>query len=154
MCQEWVARLFDHPVYLVMFILILTSIHVSFNIFHPFHRGMITVSYQCLNCVLKTNNHHSANVSTIHLNTLSKFPDLSLLVGALRVTRIDVLPLSSWESKCEWERMFTLHIQDLAVTVTRAIHDVSNLIVLTTNTATALFNFNISPAVTDRIQLI
>jgi len=50
---------------------ILTSIHISFNILHPFHRRMVTVSYQCLNCILKTNNlvvtckkihHHSTNV--------------------------------------------------------------------------------------------
>lgn len=65
--------------FLVMLMLILTSIHVSFNILHPFHRRMVTVSYQGLNCVLKTNNtgvicnqmcHRSADTLVIHLHTL------------------------------------------------------------------------------------
>lgn len=64
---------------IVKLLLILTSIHVSFNILHPFHRRMVTVSYQGLNCVLKTNNtgvicnqmcHSSANTLVIHLYTL------------------------------------------------------------------------------------
>jgi len=64
---------------LVMLMLILTSIHVSFNILHPFYRRMVTVSYQGLNCVLKTNNtgvigkqmcHSSANILIIHLHAL------------------------------------------------------------------------------------
>lgn len=103
-------------------LLILTSIHVSFNIFHPFHGGVVTVSYQCLNCVLKTNNsaickhQKSANILTIHLNNLFKFPDLSILVSALHMTRTGVLPLSSWELQQEWDEMFALHIQDEILT--------------------------------------
>lgn len=45
--------------FLLRLMLILTSIHVSFNILHTFHRGMVTVSYQCLNCVLKINNAYA-----------------------------------------------------------------------------------------------
>jgi hypothetical protein len=56
--------------------LLLTSIHVSFNILHTFHGGMVTVSYQCLNCVLKINNAYASKYiitlkySDKHLNIL------------------------------------------------------------------------------------
>jgi hypothetical protein len=49
--------------------------------------------------------------------------------------------------------MFNMDIQDRAAAVTSAIRNISNHFALTTNTATALFNLYISPAVTDRIQL-